>query len=143
MTGSRIDAELHIFPRIDPDQLRRHAPSAPPVMIRVLVISVLLAATVAALVYGLPPLLALALRLIERVVLTIRSGRAKCPECYERVSLPRYVCQRCGTAHDDLFPTRGAIFTRRCGVAGCGAMLPTLFWFGKRRLDAQIGRAHV
>ena len=77
------------------------------------------------------------LLLAERAILMVRSGYAKCPhtECHEPVPLPVYLCPACRTRHDRLIPGMFGVLSRRCR---CGnARLPTLFWFGKGRLDAE------
>lgn len=70
---------------------------------------------------------------IERMVILVRSGYAKCPYagCHEKVPLPVFVCPNCGARHDRLIPGRYGVFRRTCT---CGSKVPTLFWFGKGKL---------
>jgi hypothetical protein len=79
---------------------------------------------------------ALLLWLIERAILFVRSGWAKCPHpgCYQSVALPVYRCPSCGARHKRLLPGRCGVLRRQCE---CGHYLPTFSWFGKQRLDAE------
>lgn len=83
---------------------------------------------------GVAALVAFAMFATERSVMFVRSGYAKCPECYETVPLPEYACPKCNAVHDRLVPGRHGLVRRSCN---CGESLPTLFWFGKRRLTAR------
>jgi uncharacterized protein YraI len=85
--------------------------------------------------------LALALFGIERSILFLRSGWAKCPhpKCYRPVVLPVYRCQ-CGAEHKRLVPGRCGVFQRIC--SNCRRALPTLSWFGKQDLAAECSHAH-
>jgi len=78
---------------------------------------------------------ALLLFLIERSILLVRSGYAKCPHagCHQRVPLPAYQCPKCGVKHDNLIPGRCGVFRRACK---CGQQVSTFSWFGKRKLQA-------
>jgi hypothetical protein len=79
---------------------------------------------------------ALLLSLIERGILFVRSGWAKCPHpgCYQSVALPVYRCPSCGARHKHLLPGRCGVLRRQCE---CGHHLPTFSWYGKQRLDAE------
>jgi uncharacterized protein YraI len=85
--------------------------------------------------------LAMALFGIERSILFLRSGWAKCPhpKCYRPVVLPVYRCQ-CGAEHKRLVPGRCGVFRRIC--SNCRRALPTLSWFGKQDLAAECSHAH-
>lgn len=85
--------------------------------------------------------LALALFGIERSILFLRSGWAKCPhpKCYRPVVLPVYRCA-CGAEHKRLVPGRCGVFQRVC--SNCRRTLPTLSWFGKQDLAAECSHAH-
>lgn len=74
----------------------------------------------------------------ERSIIFARSGFAKCPHagCHRRVPLPYYRCPSCGVTHSRLIPGRYGIFLRTC-QCDRGVKLPTLFWFGKRKLPSQ------
>jgi hypothetical protein len=84
---------------------------------------------------------ALLLALIERSILFVRSGWAKCPHpgCYKPVALPVYRCPRCGARHRRLLPGRCGVLRRQCI---CGHLLPTFSWLGKQRLPAECPHCH-
>jgi hypothetical protein len=70
---------------------------------------------------------------LERIVLFIRSGYAKCPyhDCHARITLPAYVCPNCGALHKRLIPGKYGVLERECD---CGFKLPTFAWLGKDKL---------
>ncbi len=113
----------------------------PPVVIALVALTLLL------LLHGLALALiwlgamygSLLLALIERSVIKMRSGYAKCPHagCHQPVPLPVLHCPGCSAAHDKLMPGRFGVFRRRCR---CGKRLPTLFWLGKGRLFSRCPR---
>jgi hypothetical protein len=89
----------------------------------------------AGIVWVLSMYFSLMLFLIERAVILVRSGYAKCPYagCHEKVALPVLICPTCGERHDRLIPGRYGVFQRMCTCEK--TKLPTLFWFGKGKLD--------
>ena len=80
--------------------------------------------------------LALMLFCMERAVILVRRGYAKCPHagCHEPVPLPVYLCPKCRARHSRLLPGEAGLLFRRCE---CGdARLPTLFLLGKGKLPS-------
>ncbi len=70
---------------------------------------------------------------VERAVMRVRTGYAKCPHagCHRPVPQPVFQCPSCRAKHDRLLPGRFGVFYRRCQ---CGQVrLPTLFVLGKGR----------
>jgi hypothetical protein len=58
-----------------------------------------------------------------------------CPNsmCYRKISLPIYVCPKCGAQHKRLVPGSYGIVFRICR---CGTRLPTLYILGKSRMPS-------
>lgn len=92
--------------------------------------------TALAVVAGLGLCLAVTLRGIESVTLSIRGITLECPSCHERVTRPVYQCKTptCQARHRRLLPSRLGIFTHICR---CGNGLPTLLVLGKWQLLAR------
>ncbi len=57
-----------------------------------------------------------------------------CPNCQYRFDLPAYICPSCGRVHSRLIPSQYGIFKRKCL---CGKKLPTTFFNGRQKLEAQ------
>ncbi len=57
-----------------------------------------------------------------------------CPNCQGRFDLPAYACPSCGRVHSRLIPSQYGIFKRKCL---CGKKLPTTFFNGRQRLNAE------
>lgn len=77
--------------------------------------------------------LAFVVRLIEYLSMLWRRIFLVCPHanCYRPIPLPVYACPNCGATHNRLLPGAYGIFKRKCK---CGALLPTLFLFGRNNL---------
>lgn len=79
---------------------------------------------------------------VERAIIAVRSGFAKCPHagCHKPVPNPIFFCSSCGVPHTRLVPGRCGVFYRVCagefGRPGCGARLPTTFLLGKSKLKS-------
>lgn len=78
---------------------------------------------------------ALAFRFLEYISMLWRRIFLACHNagCYQKISLPIYMCPDCGAEHKRLIPGPYGTFRRRCQ---CGQKLPTLFLFGRNRLPA-------
>jgi hypothetical protein len=78
--------------------------------------------------------LALLLSLIERAILFVRSGWAKCPHpgCYQPVALPVYRCPE--LRRPAQAPAAGPLRRAPAPVRPAAAILPTFSWLGKQRL---------
>jgi len=63
-----------------------------------------------------------------------RSLNYVCPHtgCYQRMSLPIFVCPSCGAWHHKLLPGKYGVFRRKCK---CGKRLPTSSLTGRNRLE--------
>lgn len=110
-----------------------------PALISILVVLTLLLFHSIGLIFvlGVSYFLALTFFLLERSLILLRSGYAKCPHsaCHEALPLPEYACPACGKWHDHLLPGRYGVFTRRCE---CGdGYLPTVFFLGKHKLESR------
>jgi len=71
--------------------------------------------------------------LLDKIFCTIKAIVSHCPNCQTKFSMPMYICD-CGREHDRLNPGYYGIFTRECE---CGRKLPTTFFNGRQRLNAQ------
>ncbi|HEX8776138.1 MAG TPA: SH3 domain-containing protein [Pyrinomonadaceae bacterium] len=76
------------------------------------------------------------LRGVEHLLMLKRRISLKCPNgaCHGDISLPYYICPNvsCGAKHEKLLPGDYGVINRQCQ---CGAWLPTLFLFGRNRLN--------
>jgi hypothetical protein len=77
------------------------------------------------------------LRGVEYLLMLKRRISLKCPNgaCHGDISLPHYICPNtsCGAKHVKLLPGDYGVVNRQCK---CGAWLPTLFLFGRNRLNS-------
>lgn len=78
-------------------------------------------------------IISLFLNIVERVSMLWRSLRYVCPHagCYQRVSLPIFVCPACGAWHRKLIPGKYGVFRRKCQ---CGKLIPTSSLTGRNKL---------
>lgn len=79
-------------------------------------------------------LASLFLNIVEKISMLWRSLNYVCPHtgCYQRVTLPIFVCPSCGAWHKKLIPGKYGVFRRKCE---CGKLLPTSPLTGRSRLD--------
>lgn len=75
------------------------------------------------------------LRGLDRALRLLRRVRMVCPQCFEWVPYPAYLCPECHRIHHDIRPGTRGILRRLCL---CGARLPTLLLFGTARRLAAI-----
>jgi len=85
---------------------------------------------------GLAAMATVVFRWLEHLSMAARRIFLVCPhgQCYQRISLPVYLCPHCGQSHKRLIPGTYGTFQRRCQ---CGHWLPTLFLFGRNQLPSQ------
>ena len=79
-------------------------------------------------------LASLFLNIVEKISMLWRSLNYVCPHtgCYQRMTLPIFVCPSCGAWHKKLIPGKYGVFRRKCE---CGKLLPTSPLTGRSRLD--------
>ncbi|MEU3138398.1 hypothetical protein ABZ645_03415 [Nocardiopsis alba] len=73
-------------------------------------------------------------RLVDAALLAARRIRMVCPNCFEAMSYPSYVCDGCGRTHRDVRPGMWGVFRRHCV---CDRALPTLLLLGSADLDTR------
>lgn len=71
---------------------------------------------------------------IERLYLFLRGFFLVCPECNHKISLPTFICPKCGREHDALTPSSYGIVRHRCK---CGTALPATFFNGREQLESR------
>lgn len=84
--------------------------------------------------------LVLVLGLFNRLYATYYRITIRCPNCHAEMPIPVYICDRCGTPHDRLWPSVYGVRYHECkgrlpDGAVCRNRLPTADWWGRRRLD--------
>jgi len=72
--------------------------------------------------------------LLDKIYCVINAIVSHCPNCQSKFSLPIYICPKCGVKHDRLRPGIYGILYRTCN---CGEKLPTIFFNGRHKLEAQ------
>jgi len=70
----------------------------------------------------------------DKIYCMINAIVSHCPVCQSKFSLPVYICPKCGAKHDRLTPGIYGILYRKCS---CGCEIPTIFFSGRHRLEAQ------
>jgi hypothetical protein len=98
------------------------------ILITIFQVSLLLALFLAAVV------LFVIVFLLDKIYCMINAIVSHCPLCQSKFTLPIYICPKCGAKHDRLYPGIYGILNRTCQ---CGAELPTIFFNGRHRLEAQ------
>ncbi|MGQ9889106.1 MAG: TRAFAC clade GTPase domain-containing protein [Aggregatilineales bacterium] len=84
--------------------------------------------------------LVLALGLFNRLYAAYYRITIRCPNCHSEMPIPVYICDRCGTPHDRLWPSVYGVRYHECkgrlpdGTV-CRNCLPTADWWGRGRLD--------
>ncbi len=78
--------------------------------------------------------------LTDRIYLMRKRIFTACHECKEKSLIPTYICPGCGAKHTNLTPGVYGILRRTClgenPGSGCGEVLPTTFFNGRRNLEA-------
>ena len=72
--------------------------------------------------------------LLDRSFCAIKAISNHCPVCQNRFNMPLYICPNCGIEHDRLHPGYYGVLKRICN---CGIKLPTTFFNGRQKLEAQ------
>jgi len=72
--------------------------------------------------------------LLDKIYCMINAIVSHCPVCQSKFTLPIYICPKCGAKHDRLYPGIYGILNRTCD---CGMELPTIFFNGRHKLEAQ------
>jgi hypothetical protein len=95
---------------------------------------------VAVLAVIVTTLLVLLLGLFNRLYATYYRITIRCPNCHAEMPIPIYLCDRCGTQHDRLWPSVYGVRFHECkGLMPDGSVchnhLPTSDWWGRRQLD--------
>jgi len=76
---------------------------------------------------------------IERTYLFVHGFFSACPHCYEKTTLPEYVCNHCGKIHTKLMPNSYGILFHQCL---CGQKLPATFFVNRGQLQARCQACH-
>jgi hypothetical protein len=76
---------------------------------------------------------------VERTHLFIQGFFSACPHCYEKTTLPEYVCKNCGAIHKKLMPNSYGILSHQCQ---CGQKLPATFFLNRGELQARCQACH-
>ncbi len=84
--------------------------------------------------------LVLLLALFNRLYAAYYRITIRCPNCHSEMPIPVYLCDRCGTPHDRLWPSVYGVRVHECkGLLPDGSVchnrLPTADWWGRKRLD--------
>ena len=72
--------------------------------------------------------------IVDRLYLVRKKIFTACHECKEKSLIPTYICPKCGAKHTNLTPGVYGILHRKCN---CGEKLPTVFFNGRKNLDAE------
>lgn len=70
----------------------------------------------------------------DRIHLLRKGIFVACPNCKSKYLIPTYICPKCGAKHTKLTPGKYGVLYRTCN---CGNKLPTHFFTGRGRLDAE------
>lgn len=71
---------------------------------------------------------------IDKLVLTVKRISSQCPNCYNKIKVPAFVCPKCFVRyHQKLFPNKFGIFRHTCD---CGCKLGSTFFSGRYKLGA-------
>lgn len=69
----------------------------------------------------------------DKILLSFKRVKTDCPQCHIRVTVPAYICPKCGAVHKKLLPNRYGIWKHYCR---CGEKLPSTVIGGRSHLDA-------